>query len=98
MDEHVKILRVVVASPSDVPSERDDVQHLVDELNRSICRDRGIRMEVFRWETDTYPGFDQLGPQGLIDPILRIEDCDVLIGIFWKRSCRGHRRCAQYRA
>ena len=25
------------------------------------------------------------GPQGLIDPILRIEACDILIGIFWKR-------------
>jgi hypothetical protein len=36
-------------------------------------------------ETDTYPGFHLDGPQGLIDPILRINDCDLLIGIFWKR-------------
>ena len=38
-----------------------------------------------RWETDAYPGFHPEGPQGLIDAILRIEDCDILIGIFWKR-------------
>ena len=29
--------------------------------------------------------FTHKGPQGLIDPILRIEDGDVLLGIFWKR-------------
>src|SRR5262245_55213204 len=34
---------------------------------------------------DTYPGFHPEGPQGLIDSILHIEDCDVLLGIFWKR-------------
>ena len=38
-----------------------------------------------RWETDTYPGFHVDGPQGLIDSILNIEDCDVFIGIFWTR-------------
>jgi hypothetical protein len=40
---------------------------------------------VARWETDAYPGFHPEGPQGLIEKILRIEDCDILIGIFWKR-------------
>jgi len=47
--------------------------------------DRGLRLEVIRWETDAHPGFHVSGPQGLIDPILRIEDCDILVGIFWKR-------------
>jgi hypothetical protein len=42
-------------------------------------------LEVHRWETDSYPGFHPEGPQGLIDPILKIEDCDILIGIFWRR-------------
>jgi Stage II sporulation protein E (SpoIIE)/NACHT domain len=85
MTESVKILRVVVASPSDVRTERDTVASVAYELNQSICADRGLRLEVARWETDTYPGFHSDGPQGLIDPILRIEDCDLLIGIFWKR-------------
>jgi tetratricopeptide (TPR) repeat protein len=83
--EQARILRVVVASPSDVQPERDAVQAVADELNRGIAKDRGLRLEVARWETDAYPGFHLDGPQGLIDPILRIEDCDILIGIFWKR-------------
>jgi serine phosphatase RsbU (regulator of sigma subunit) len=85
MSERVAVLRVVVASPGDVQPERDAVPEVLEQLNRSICRDRGIRLEAVRWETDTYPGFHPLGPQGLIDPILRVEDCDVLIGVFWKR-------------
>ena len=81
----LKILRVVVASPGDVQAERDRVPAVVNELNRGIAADQGLRLEVYRWETDAYPGFHAQGPQGLIDPILRIEDPDVLIGIFWKR-------------
>ena len=82
--EQVRILRIVVASPSDVQPERYAVQAVADELNRGLARDRGLRLEVVRWETDAYPGFHVDGPQGLVDRILRIEDCDVLIGIFWK--------------
>lgn len=85
MSEQFRILRVVIASPADVMSERDIVPAVVQELNRSVCADRGLRLEVVRWETDAYAGFHVEGPQGLIDPLLRIQDCDVLIGIFWKR-------------
>jgi formylglycine-generating enzyme required for sulfatase activity len=81
----VRILRIVVASPGDVQAERDLLPTVIEELNSGIARDRDLRLELARWETDAYPGFHPQGPQGLIDPILRIEDCDVLIGIFWKR-------------
>lgn len=36
-------------------------------------------------QTDSYPAFHIDGPQGLIDKILNIEDCDILICIFWRR-------------
>ncbi len=45
----------------------------------------GLSLQAVRWETDTYPGFHPDGPQALIDSLLNIEDCDILIGIFWKR-------------
>jgi len=80
-----RTLRIVVASPGDVQPERDLLSEVVDELNRGIADERGLTIELSRWETDNYPGFHREGPQGLIDPILNIEDCDVLIGIFWKR-------------
>jgi hypothetical protein len=85
MGEAAQILRVVVASPDDVQAERNCLPAVIEEINRDIARDRGLRLELVRWETDAYPGFHPEGPQGLIDPIVCVEDCDVLIGIFWKR-------------
>jgi hypothetical protein len=81
----LRVLRVVVASPGDVKPERDIVPKVVEEVNRNIARERGLHLEVYRWETDSHPGFHPQGPQGLIDPQLKIEDCDLLIGIFWHR-------------
>jgi hypothetical protein len=81
----VQIQHIVVASPGDVQAERNVLPTVVEELNHGIARDRGLRLELARWETDAYPGFHPEGPQGLIDSILRIEECDILIGIFWKR-------------
>ena len=83
--EQVHVLRIVVASPGDVQAERDALPAVLEELNRGIAAAHGLRLELGRWETDAYPGFHPQGPQGLIDPILHIEDCDVLLGIFWKR-------------
>jgi HEAT repeat protein len=83
--EQKRIMRIVVASPGDVQAERDTVPTVIDELNRGMAAERDLRLELYRWEADAYPGFHPAGPQGLIDPILRIEDCDILIGIFWKR-------------
>ena len=81
----IKALRIVVASPGDVQPQRDVLPTVIEELNKSIAADRSLRLELSRWETDAYPGFHPEGPQGLIDPILQIEDCAILIGIFWKR-------------
>jgi hypothetical protein len=51
------ILRVVVASPSDVQAERDALSGVVDELNHGIARDRGLQLSITRWEDDAYAGF-----------------------------------------
>lgn len=79
------ILRIVVASPSDVQAERNVLPGVVEELNHGIARERGLQLNITRWEENAYAGFHPEGPQGLIDAILRIEDCDIFIGIFWKR-------------
>jgi hypothetical protein len=82
---HVELFQVVVASPGDVQAERDALTGVIEELNRGLAVDHGVRIELRRWETDAYPGFHSGGPQGLIDSVLRVEDCDLLVGIFWKR-------------
>jgi tetratricopeptide (TPR) repeat protein len=83
--DQVRILRVVLASPGDVDAERKLVPGIIDDVNRNIARDRGLRLELYSWETDSYPGFHPKGPQGQIDPQLKIDTCDALIGIFWHR-------------
>lgn len=80
-----RILRLVVASPADVQPERDVLPSVIEEVNRNVAADRGLVLDLSRWETDAHPGFHAEGPQGLIDPILKITECDLLIGIFWKR-------------
>jgi site-specific recombinase XerD len=83
--KQLRVLRVVVASPSDVQPERNVLVEVAEELNRGIARDRDLHIDLTRWETDAFPGFHVEGAQGWIDPVLNIEDCELLIGIFWKR-------------
>ncbi|MGH7597154.1 MAG: SUMF1/EgtB/PvdO family nonheme iron enzyme, partial [bacterium] len=58
---------------------------VIAELNRGVAHERHVVLELSHWKTDAYPGFHPEGPQGVIDPILKIEDCDILLAIFWKR-------------
>jgi hypothetical protein len=84
--ENRRTLRIVLASPGDVAAERDAVVAVVSELN-VVCRDMvpPLAWELWRWETDSCPGLHLEGPQGIIDEILRIDECDVLVGIFHRR-------------
>lgn len=77
----LKQLRVVIASPNDVKEEREALKSIIENVNHLVAED----LKAVRWETDSHPGFHIDGLQGLIDPILKIEDCHILIGIFWKR-------------
>ena len=77
-------LSLVVVSPSDVPEERDAVERVVDDINRDVARDRGLRLDVIRWEVDGFPGFHEKGPQGSLDPILGLDQADIVVGVFWK--------------
>jgi hypothetical protein len=54
-------------------------------MNRGVAHERHVVLELTHWKTDAYPGFHPEGPQGLIDPVLKIEDCDILLALFWKR-------------
>jgi tetratricopeptide (TPR) repeat protein len=83
--ELARVLRVVVVSPGDVMVERERLGDIVDELNRRLAPAHGYQLSLWRWETDAHPGLHLEGPQGLIDVAMRIEDADVVVGIFWKR-------------
>src|SRR5216684_4466242 len=80
-----QVLRIVVASPGDVKEERKILEEVVTALNREIAEDHDLVIKFSGWEFDAYPGFHINGPQGLIDLVLQIENCDLFIGIFWTR-------------
>lgn len=81
----VGVLRIVVASPGDVQPERDALDRVRDELNNGLARHFNLVIQFDRWEKRTHPGMHRDGPQGLADAALQIPDCDILLGILWKR-------------
>src|ERR1043166_7784619 len=83
--KQLQLLRLVLASPSDVENEWKVVEKIVAELNHGVARERGLQIEIANWRTDTFPGFHLDGPQGQVDTTLRIEDADFLLAIFWTR-------------
>ena len=83
-DTRVQIARVVVAYPGDTQAEAEAIAGVIDEVNRSVGADRGVRLEAVTWRTHAFPGLHDEGPQGLIDPLLHIAECEVLLAIFWK--------------
>ena len=44
----VELLRIVVASPGDVKTERDCVEGVATELNRGLADVMGLRLDVIR--------------------------------------------------
>lgn len=81
----VQLLRVFVASPSDVAEERKAIDPIVAEINQTIARRLKIMLDVVMWETDTYPGIAPGGPQAVIEKQIDLDNTDLVIGIFWRR-------------
>lgn len=84
-ESSVRLLKVFVASPGDVQEERKAIEPVVQEINQTMGRRAGMMLDLVKWESGTYPGVAAGGPQAVIDEQMRVEDCDVVIGIFWRR-------------
>ena len=60
------ILRVFVASPSDVAEERAILEDVIRELNITWSKNLGIYLELVKRETHTFPGIGS-DPQAVIN-------------------------------
>ena len=70
------IIRVFVASPGDIPAERDMICDLIDEWNHTHS-ERGVIVEAIRWETHSHAAAGD-NPQKIINrQLLDKYDCDV---------------------
>jgi formylglycine-generating enzyme required for sulfatase activity len=81
----VRIVTLFVASPGDVATERDHVAGVAAALNRHTAAERDVQFKVLGWKTDVRPRIHEKGPQGPIDEDLPIAQCDIVVGILWKR-------------
>ncbi len=77
-------LQVVLVSPSDVGEEREAAERVGEYINTRIAKNLNFSLEPARWE-DLHPGACPDGPQQYIDSKLRVQDADLVIGVFWRR-------------
>jgi len=77
------VVQVFVASPSDVKSERDILEALIAELNRTWSATLGVIFELVRWETHVRPSL-AADPQAVVNAQIG-DSYDVFIGILWGR-------------
>ncbi len=78
-----KIIRVFLASPSDLAPERDRVSEVVDELNKSLSLSTRCRLALIRWEDDVNPGVGR-DAQDVVNQSVP-SDFEIFVGLMWGR-------------
>ncbi len=81
MPKNQTIITVFVASPSDVKDERNALESVISELNKTWSKNLNLRLDLVKWETDIYPSFGSY-PQDVINTQIN-DDYDIFIAIFW---------------
>src|SRR3990172_1493833 len=83
MSIQATVYRVLIASPSDVLSERKAISEVLYAWNALNSVAMNIVLLPVMWETHSAP---EMGgrPQEIINKQL-VRDCDFLIGTFWTR-------------
>ncbi|EGJ30140.1 MULTISPECIES: DUF4062 domain-containing protein [Moorena] len=81
----VELLKIFLASPSDVRRERDYVEKVVEEINRTTALSKGVMLQVVRSEKNTYPGYGEGGQAVLNAQIANMEEYELFVCIMWNR-------------
>ncbi|MCC4252584.1 DUF4062 domain-containing protein [Sphingobium naphthae] len=76
----IKLIRAFIASPGGLEAERRAAYAAAEEINRSVARSMGGRLELIGWE-ETLSGNGR--PQEIINADM--ETCDLFIGVMWTK-------------
>lgn len=76
-------LRIFLASPSDVTSEREIASRVVNEVNTLNSDNDEIHMELVKWETHSFPDAGSYA-QAVVNAQM-FQDIDIFLGIMWAR-------------
>jgi hypothetical protein len=80
----VEKIKIFLASPSDVLTERRYVRNVIDELNRTVAADKGVHFEIISSE-NAFPGYGKDGQAILNEQIGKMHEYELFIGIMWNR-------------
>ncbi len=75
--------RVLIASPSDMPEERQAATDAINEWNALHAAAESTVLLPVRWETHAMPETG-VRPQDAINRQL-VSECDILLGLFWTK-------------
>ncbi len=78
-----RVVKLMIASPSDVSTERNIIREVVHEWNAVHSEDRGLVLMPVSWETHARPSMGDRA-QAIINKQL-LQACDVLAAVFWTR-------------
>lgn len=81
---NAEVLRVLIASPSDVQEERDEIEKAIFEWNTKYAEQLKTILLPSRWENDVIPSYKGINAQEIINEQL-VNKCDILIGVFWTK-------------
>lgn len=81
MPKQISLIRIFVASPSDVLEERRTIRKVAEEYNKGAALLSNYKIEIVGWETDTYPSIG-LYAQDVINKQVG-DDYDIFIGLMW---------------
>jgi len=79
----MRLFKIFLASPGDTDAERLAAEEVVDEINKSIGSRDNFRLELLKWENDTYPSVGEDG-QDVINKQIG-SDYQIFVGIMWKK-------------
>jgi hypothetical protein len=79
----MRIFKIFLASPGDTKDERLAADEVVDEINKSIGSRDNFRLELLKWENDTYPSMGIDG-QDVINQQIG-SDYQIFVGIMFKK-------------
>ena len=77
------VLRVLIASPSDLGEERAAAIATINDWNAQHSAAEHVVLLPVAWETHSRPGYGDR-PQAILNEQI-VDNCDILIGMFWAR-------------
>jgi hypothetical protein len=83
MSYRAKVVKIMIASPSDVAGERQTIRNVIQEWNNTHSEDKNIVLMPVGWESHSAPALGGR-PQELINKQV-LEGCDLLIAVFWTK-------------